>query len=282
MGALRTSAAFVSSSERTTRQAVLPRSRSRDSRPISSPRRRARPRRLERYPPEPSPLTAQLGCMRSDGHQRFVCHSVLRNQGCRRRASGANGSGGVRFKSPTAASEATLRGKERTGNTKVRRLWIRGGSLARRRRNSAPFRGRGRPRRFQSHRCRQESRHSAGGPGVELTKPERPARRAAQPQPGELDHGEKIGGELVIAVEPLAEAGLPAPVALGRDVRGGTPAPESVHACGRHRRALSASTMVRGPRWSSSVSLEIRARRYESHQLQTPLFAVHPINWACP
>jgi hypothetical protein len=61
---------------------------------------------------------------------------------------------------------------------------------------------------------------------------------SAQPQPqrGELDHGEKIGGELVIAcgdaaevlqlgeepldqialaVEPLAEAGLPAPVALG-------------------------------------------------------------------
>jgi len=54
-----------------------------------------------------------------------------------------------------------------------------------------------------------------------------------------LDHGEKVGGELVVAggdtaevlqlgeealdevalaVEPLAEAGFPAPVALGRDV----------------------------------------------------------------
>ncbi len=64
-----------------------------------------------------------------------------------------------------------------------------------------------------------------------------------QPQRGELDQSEKIGGEPVVAcgdaaevlqlgeepldqialaVEPLAEAGLPAPAALGRDVRGGT------------------------------------------------------------
>lgn len=64
---------------------------------------------------------------------------------------------------------------------------------------------------------------------------------STQPQAhrGELDHGEEVGSELVVAVgdtaevlllgeeplnqvalavEPLAEAGLPAPVALGRDV----------------------------------------------------------------
>jgi hypothetical protein len=64
---------------------------------------------------------------------------------------------------------------------------------------------------------------------------------SSEPQPhrGELDHGEEVGGELVVAgsdaaevlqlreealdqvalaVEALAEAGFPAPVALGRDV----------------------------------------------------------------
>src|SRR2546430_8750921 len=66
---------------------------------------------------------------------------------------------------------------------------------------------------------------------------------SSEPQPhrGELDHGEEVGGELVVAssdaaevlqlreealdqvalaVEALAEAGFPAPVALGRDGRG--------------------------------------------------------------
>src|SRR6202035_2522417 len=64
---------------------------------------------------------------------------------------------------------------------------------------------------------------------------------SSEPQPhrGELDHGEEVGGELVVAssdaaevlqlreealdqvalaVEALAEAGFPAPIALGRDV----------------------------------------------------------------
>jgi hypothetical protein len=37
-----------------------------------------------------------------------------------------------------------------------------------------------------------------------------------------LQLGEEPLDQIALAVEPLAEAGLPAPVALGRDVRGGT------------------------------------------------------------
>jgi hypothetical protein len=37
-----------------------------------------------------------------------------------------------------------------------------------------------------------------------------------------LQLGEEPLDQIALAAEPLAEGGLPAPVALGRDVRGGT------------------------------------------------------------
>src|SRR5215831_16570978 len=86
--------------------------------------------------------------------------------------------------------------------------------------------------------CRSESAITRAG--CALGRPS-PQVHSAHPQPhrSELDHSEEVGGELVVtggdtaevlqlgeealdevtlAVEPPAEAGFPAPVALGRDV----------------------------------------------------------------
>ena len=68
-----------------------------------------------------------------------------------------------------------------------------------------------------------------------------------------LQLGEETLDEVTVAVEPPAEAGFPAPVALGRDVgRCAVILDQLSDAVGTY--ALSASTMVCGPSWLSSVS----------------------------
>jgi hypothetical protein len=125
-------------------------------------------------------------------------------------------------------------------------------------------------------------------PGMAIELGRRLISPQPQPQRGELDHSEKIGGEPVVAcgdaaevlqlgeepldqialaVEPLAEAGLPAPVALGRDVRGGNQFTDAVGIVGLVRQRYQSANAPFSP-FIDKLSVQSREQVHTSRSGQ--------------